>query len=33
MDDRLNFILGVVFLLAGVVVFYFIFKPDREKKR
>ena len=33
MDDRLNFILGIVFLLGGVIVFYFIFKPDREKRR
>jgi hypothetical protein len=33
MDDRANLILGIVFLLAGVLVFYIIFKPDREKRR
>jgi len=32
MDDRIQFFAGVFFLLAGVFVFYIIFKKDKEKK-
>lgn len=32
MDDKMELILGIIFLLAGIFVFYMIFKKDKAEQ-